>query len=396
MTDLIRVVVATTDGPSVIRRITAEDPSLRSVVCLAGTPKVLPISPAYDAFVRRPTGIVERDVGHPVFRVDVSGPIDEGDSWQLALYLAHRLKQAGRLAEDDAPATGVIWASGSIDTDLGVGPVARIPDKVRRSADLFAGDLPVLAVVATGTEIAVPADVDLMPIDHVAPVLEALNLGPLVGQTRDRRARPRTSSGRLGLSSALKSLALAGALATIGWVLWPDRPPPIDPGAAALDPAGFDPGAVAFEVIERRPDGDGACEEDGRVVDPGVESPAGVCAVGFRATNRGGQPARFWAYAAVQGTFREYASRKRYTELAEGFLSAGEAGEATVQPPDWVRRPVIVRGILILAPTESAQVDNALLAIDLMPAGQIDMLIDGLRQLGYEVRDLKHRIVPSR
>src|SRR3546814_2502033 len=92
------------EGPSTVLRVTPEDPSLRSVVCLGRTTTILPISRAYDAFVRAPSGIVERAVGHPAFRVDVSAPIDDGDSWQLGLYLAHRLKVAGRLAEDGAPA----------------------------------------------------------------------------------------------------------------------------------------------------------------------------------------------------------------------------------------------------------------------------------------------------
>ena len=89
--DRIRVVVATTEGPSTVLRVTAEDPAVRSVVCLGRSATALPISRAYDAFVRAPTGIVERAVGHRAFRLDVSAPIDDGDSWQLGLYLAHRL-----------------------------------------------------------------------------------------------------------------------------------------------------------------------------------------------------------------------------------------------------------------------------------------------------------------
>ncbi len=383
MTDKLRVVIPTTDGPSLVRRITPEDPSLRSVICLAGTPTLLPVSAAYDAFVRRPTGVVERDVGHRVFRIDVSAAIDEGDSWQLGLYLAHRLKQADRLAEDDEPAAGIVWASGSVDIDLQVGPVTRLADKVRQSADVFGGDLPVLAVVPAGAERHLPPEVDPLPVSTVGSALEALDL------TARRVSRP--PRRRIGV----RSLVLAGLLAGVGWFVWPDQVagPSINP--ESLDPATFRPEAISFDVVEYRSAAGGECEAEGRVVDPAQETPAGICAVGFRAVNGGDQPARMWLYASVQGTFREYASRKRYTELADGFLEIGEAGEAVVHPPEWVRRPVIVRGILVLAATEAPQVDDAMVAIDLMSVGQIDILIDGLRTLGFEVRELRHRIVPA-
>jgi hypothetical protein len=56
---------------------------------------------------------------------------------------------------------------------------------------------------------------------------------------------------------------------------------------------------------------------------------------------------------------------------------------------------VIVRGVLILAGSERPQVDQALIAIDLMPSGEIDALIDGLRVLGLDVRDVYHRVIPA-
>ena len=77
----IRVYIATTDGPVEIQRITREDPEVRSVVCLDGTAKALPISRAYDSFIKEPTGVVQRSFNHPAFRMDVDKPITDGNSW---------------------------------------------------------------------------------------------------------------------------------------------------------------------------------------------------------------------------------------------------------------------------------------------------------------------------
>ena len=41
------------------------------------------------AFVRRPTGLIEQITGHSSYRVDLSGPITQGQSWQLGLAVIH-------------------------------------------------------------------------------------------------------------------------------------------------------------------------------------------------------------------------------------------------------------------------------------------------------------------
>ncbi len=191
MSGLVRVVVATTEGPSTVLRITEENPAVRSVVCLGRTTTTLPISRAYDAFVRSPTGVVERAVGHPAFRIDVSAPIDDGDSWQLGLYLAHRLKAAGRLAEDDVPADRLLWVTGAVDGDLAVRPVERVADKRRRSADLFANaGAGLLVVVPAGQEGAFgdpPDGAEILAVDRVAPVLQRLGLADAARPFRRRR-----------------------------------------------------------------------------------------------------------------------------------------------------------------------------------------------------------------
>ncbi len=85
----VTVHIATTDGPAEIERLTAEDPEVRSVVCLGGKAVALPISADYDAFVRKPTGVIEAYFGHGAWRIDLARPISGGMSWQLGAFIAH-------------------------------------------------------------------------------------------------------------------------------------------------------------------------------------------------------------------------------------------------------------------------------------------------------------------
>jgi hypothetical protein len=117
---LVRIIIATTASPVTVQRITEEDPDLNSVVCLAGKAMSLPISPAYDAFVRNPTGVIQRHFGHPAFRVDVSEKIDEGYSWQLGLFTAHALHHINRLAQQSDACDHTLILTGEVDRDLNV------------------------------------------------------------------------------------------------------------------------------------------------------------------------------------------------------------------------------------------------------------------------------------
>src|SRR5205823_4539634 len=85
----------------------------------------------YNAFVARPTGVIERLFGHPCYRLDFSGRIDAGSSWQLGVLLAHALYAAGRLAQERDQATAVIWATGTVRAvDLTVARLATLPRKL--------------------------------------------------------------------------------------------------------------------------------------------------------------------------------------------------------------------------------------------------------------------------
>lgn len=165
------VYILTTEGPVAIQRISEEDPSINSVVCLDGLAQILPISPAYDAFVKRPVGVIERMTGHGSYRMDVASRVDEGRSWQLAAYVAHAARlQAGGGDID-------VYATGEVDSDLGVRPVERVDLKLEALARYLSGHeaQPRKAVILLpdGTE-PVPDQIGGVSLVRVKDTSEAL------------------------------------------------------------------------------------------------------------------------------------------------------------------------------------------------------------------------------
>jgi hypothetical protein len=150
----VRVLIATTEGPSEIQQITAEDPEVRSVVCLDGTSEALPISADYESFVRKPTGVIERLYGHSSYRTDVSHPISNGRSWQLGVLVAHDLLAAGRLATKGMPADEVLWVTGEVRHNLDVVAVDHAREKLREAA----GQLRAAVAAGCGVTLLLPRD----------------------------------------------------------------------------------------------------------------------------------------------------------------------------------------------------------------------------------------------
>jgi len=130
-----RVYIPTTRHPVEIISLIEESADIESVICLAGSFEGLPVSAAYHAFVRRPTGLIEKLTGVASFRTDVSGTIDQGNSWQLPMLLAHRLHHKKRFRQSDAK--HMIWATGQVDINQNVTPVQHIREKLAASQTLF-------------------------------------------------------------------------------------------------------------------------------------------------------------------------------------------------------------------------------------------------------------------
>src|SRR5262249_35282499 len=131
----VRVLIPTTAGLVEVLLLTEEDPAIaRSVACIAGSTRTADIDADYSAFVARATGGVERLFGHPCYRLDISGRIDAGTSWQLGVLTAHALRAAGRLAREGEHADCVVWSTGSVrSVDLKVVGVNHVPEKLALS-----------------------------------------------------------------------------------------------------------------------------------------------------------------------------------------------------------------------------------------------------------------------
>ena len=249
----VRILIGTTDGPTEVQRITPEDPEVRSVVCLDGKAIALPISDDYDAFVRRPTGVIEALTGHPAYRVDISQPIGCGYSWQLGILAAHVLAARGRLAGgQDAPGAA-FWLTGEVDHHLSIGAVDDVGLKLMRATSAFkaliAAGQSVTVVVPEACEAEAAAALsEAFRGAQAAPRLVAAghfdDVLPLLGLPRLRRRFPgaRLALGRMRRAGRV----LATGAAVLGGVLglalaWPQ--------GARTDPAAT-PAAVADAVAD--------------------------------------------------------------------------------------------------------------------------------------------------
>ena len=125
------VAIATTQGPVFIQGITQEEPGVSPIVCLNGTSKQLAISTAYAGFVKKGSGLIERDFGSASWRMDLSGAIDAGESWQLGVYMAHLLHQGNRLGNGEiSDGDEVMLVTGAVKYSGEVTPANQIPEKM--------------------------------------------------------------------------------------------------------------------------------------------------------------------------------------------------------------------------------------------------------------------------
>jgi hypothetical protein len=187
----LRVLIATTNGPVEIQLLTEEDAAIgRCVACVGGTTETADIASAYHAFVVRPTGVIEGRFGHSCYRLDVSARIDAGSSWQLGVLAAHALLAAGRLAQENDVADGILWVTGSVrPVDLTVGAVSHVPEKLANSLDRLKQELnaqrPVLLAIpaANAAEVSASArqeiselGAELVVVSHAQALFDVLGM----------------------------------------------------------------------------------------------------------------------------------------------------------------------------------------------------------------------------
>ncbi len=366
---LVGVAIGTTRGPSVVLRIAEEAPEVRSVVCLGRTTRALPISPAYDAFTRRPTGVIERELGHGAFRADVSARIDGGESWQLGFYLAHRLAAAGRLAGAGETPGRWIWATGALDGELAIGPVAEVARKLANSADWLAArtrEGAAVAVVAPEDAARLleaadlPAGATAMAESGVERVLAGIGLPPpaaaaTAGARRPERAAPPRPGGRKRRRAATAA-ALALVLAGAGAAVWAARLPPFDPlpdraapGPSAAAPAAAPAVAIEWRVARPAPGGD--CGGPAGPEEPaaGATVEGRACRLVAAAVNRS-DAAVFVELAAGFSALDHIRPGRRRADIRRGAVAPGGRLELPLVPPERIGPGFAARAVALAAP----------------------------------------------
>jgi len=229
----IALYVATTGGPVLVDRITPE-PAPQSVVCLHRSSEVLPISADYDDFVRPGSGVIMREFGpfpDSAFRLDVSGSIGGGHSWQLPVFVAHAVDAASgfALAPSIDEADEVLWLTGLVDYDLNIGAVNHIAEKIAASKNLFeackaAGKTVSLILPEDrnlGEAKALVDDLSVTGCSNAQDLLARLGINPTASSAV-------VTAEKSGGSSLLWLLALLviGALAFAGYHTLPGEPVP--------------------------------------------------------------------------------------------------------------------------------------------------------------------------
>jgi hypothetical protein len=240
--NLVRVFIPTTEGPVAVERITRE-PAAQSAVCIKRTTRVLPISAAYDAFVRAPSGVIEREFGpwdRGAFRLDVSAPIGDGESWQLGVFIAHALAAENRLAGPDDDAAEALWITGSLDSDLGVGAIGHVAEKIHASGrliDELAGDNTPMFLFVPNSNLQSAAGVEnVAGVTAAADILRHLGLveaeiSPPAVTTVKNTATPVPASGN-SLRTLFTILGLGILVAGAGAFIYYEQQPVPEPVAA--------------------------------------------------------------------------------------------------------------------------------------------------------------------
>ena len=416
---LVRVFIATTEGPAEVQRITEEEPNVQSVVCLDGKALALPISRDYDAFVRVPTGVVEAAYGHAAFRLDVSHPISGGMSWQLGAFAAHALFAAERLAQKSQAAEQAIWLTGEVDHDLKVGPVEDFVRKIERSAPLFAE----LAEAGTPITLFVPHDslaeldptwpndrglgkgvTQIVPVREASEVLAFLKLAA-AGPGSPRRAPSRRlrspvswalgAGGALALTAAAMWWHQGGSLSALGTLppLWTGARTPVELAAVEVRaPPEGTCAAVRFGTAEPEIT-EVVLASDRRTVTRGAGR---LCGLEVRVTN-GGEAARVWVFAARAG---EAAAALHTRTLLEGrAVAAEETVRLEVRVPPRMTEALVHRFAVVALTSGAAERRRELAEL----AGRLgeDLSVDAWQELmrsleraGFEPIRRSHEISP--
>jgi formylglycine-generating enzyme required for sulfatase activity len=353
MSNTVRVLIATTTGPVELLLLTEEDAAIgRSVACIGGTTETADIDPAYHSFVARPTGIVERLFGHGCYRIDVSGRIDAGSSWQLAVLAGHALAAAGRLAQEGDTADSILWATGSVrPVDLTVGAVGHVPEKFARSLDRLTEEagagrrvivvIPAANAVDVGAELRAELDahgIEILEVDAVQPLWNRLALSPSAVQPTAEPsglvAKAPKVHGRRAWSAAAAALVGLAAAGASGLYL-------LNPSVPGSSVASLKQSAAPVAAARRTFTDCDLCPEM-------VEIPEGYFQMGspphhHRATNETPQHTVRFAVPFAIGKFEVTIDQFAAFVDATGYRPASQCAVYAMDLDQWVAKPASFR-----------------------------------------------------
>ena len=427
-----RVLIATTEGPVTIQRITAEDPDVPSVACLDGTTTVLGISNDYARFVNKGTGLVADLTGHGAYRLDLDNRVDGGQSWQLPVLLAHLLASEGKLAAPDEEPTLTILATGEVDRDQRVRAVSGMAEKIKRAeallAEQAASEQRTLVIVpqANTPNHALPDGVCLLAWERFEglPALaedagEHLPPAPSGSVAGNRRRRPFLARVWLAVA-ALAAFAIAGGYAawqatTADWkalrrqgdyvaldaALRQAWQPSSALYTALLKAQAPAPQTLEFDVTElRTADGDscaGRRFRDVRLVETRLtahrpsfyrsEDRQGLCAMRYQVANRGDSVVYAYLAAVPELADTNSAIPSSATIRAAALLPDGTLEIQEALP----LRAVGVSLLAIAAPNPSPQLREALGSVG--TTEQPALAIGRLPDLGVMLATAAHAVL---
>ncbi len=129
----VGVYILTTGAPVRIETIHARRRPPRSEITVGQDyTQRLPATKDYDLFVSNagPIGQAFGSFNEDCYRLQVEAAFDDGNSWELACFLAHALTRHGRFAAAGTEADEIILASGRVDLAFNVGAVEHLKLKL--------------------------------------------------------------------------------------------------------------------------------------------------------------------------------------------------------------------------------------------------------------------------
>lgn len=220
-----RIIIPTTEGLSEIQSLTEEEDVIESAMFVDGGLDEPAVSERYRRFVDKRQGVIERETGHGSYRLDVSAEIDAGNSWQLPVYLAHRLLTLDMLAGYGSSADRIIVATGEVRLrggDINVEKIEHVTQKIHQIASALGNEsgIPLLFLLPeenanelSSTDLArLPSGTEIISIPH-GPIGKQIIAEVLSGDIESGlQSPPGTVSGA---SRRLKTVGLVG-LALVG------------------------------------------------------------------------------------------------------------------------------------------------------------------------------------